>query len=189
MVLVVVRLRRYCELTNSFALGLRMGEIIAEVVYEGDNRPLTERDKELLAKGKEPVGGAALMAEGQNHPETLWDARAKIAELHMLKRQAKALADLEGFVDAHREQAHRIYGAKLGVILGLLDEMLVTNEDGSQRLDTTKLDDKRLKVLMTYVDQFEKRAFGSPATVTKHEGEVDVRHVVAETRQKLIDAS
>jgi hypothetical protein len=71
------------------------------------------------------------------------------------------------------------------VILGLLDEMVVTEDDGTTRLATEKVDDKRLKVLLQAVDQFEKRAFGNPTQKTEVSGSVDVRHVVANLKQQL----
>lgn len=166
-----------------------MDIVSTDIVLEGDNRLLTDRDKELIADGREPVGGAALMAPGQNHPETLWDARHKIAQMHLLKKQAKELADLQGFMQAHRDQAHRMYAAKFGVILGILSEMEETDEAGNTYLNTSKVDSKRLDMLFKYVNQVEQRAFGGTAQVTRHEGEVDVRHSLAEARQKLIEAS
>lgn len=159
------------------------GELVE--LADGD-RLLTENDKRLIAKGKEPIGGAALLREDGNDPKTLWQARAKIAELHLLKRQAKAIAELEGFVDAHREQASLLYGGKLAIIMGMMDEMAVKDADGETvGFDTSLLDDKRLNVLYKFLDQFEKRAFGNTTQRTEHSGSVDIRHLIAQASQGI----
>lgn len=163
-----------------------MDDVLQGELLEPGDRLLDDHDLELIAAGREPKGGAALLAEGENHPRTLFDARQKIAELHILKKQAKAMAELEGFIQAHREQAATLFAGKLMVIDGLIREMAVKNDDGDiVGLDTTGVSEKRLDTLLRYLDQFEKRAYGGHTVKHEHSGEVDVRHLILQANKGI----
>lgn len=100
------------------------------------------------------------------------------------KRQARQLAELEAYTDAHRELASQILGTKMVVLDGLIEEM---RDPVTKMLDTSRLDDKRLKVLLGLTEQLEKRAFGGivTKTETKHSGQVDLRAALVDLTKAL----
>lgn len=164
------------------------GEILPALQGEKD-RYLTESEKEAFANGKSSWEGNQIYGDGVVAPHTLFQLRHATAQKHILKRQARQLGELEGYIAAHRDEAARVYGAKLEVINGLMDEMSVKDPDGNVTgLDTRSLNSKRLKILFTYLDQWEKRAYGAAAQNVKHEGSVDVNHIVAQVKQGLIES-
>jgi hypothetical protein len=53
------------------------------------------------------------------------------------------------------------------------------------RLDTARLDDRRLKVLLQLMKQIEERAFGSSVTKTETHQTVDIRAAVVDLTKAL----
>lgn len=98
------------------------------------------------------------------------------------KRRAAQLAQLEVFTEAHRELASQILGAKMTLLDGLIDEM---RDPVTKKLDTSRLDDKRMKVLLQLMKQIEDRAFGSAVTKTETHSTVDIRAAVVDLTKQL----
>lgn len=97
------------------------------------------------------------------------------------KRQARQLANLEAYTEAHRDLASQILGAKMSLLDGLIDEM--KGEDG--KLHTENLDDKRMKLLMALMKQLEERAFGGIVTKAETHTTVDIRAAIVDLTRKL----
>lgn len=95
--------------------------------------------------------------------------------------EAKALAKLEVYTQAHRELASQILGTKMTLLDGLVGEMV---DPDTNQLDTTRLDKDRMKILLGLLDQLQKTAFPT-TTKIEHGGSVDVRHVIAEISKGL----
>ena len=119
-----------------------------------------------------------------------FDALTKAERQEMAKRshasrrakyRARQLANLEVYTEAHRELASQILGAKMAVLDGLIDEM--KGEDG--KLYTDRLDDKRLKVLLSLIEKIETRGFGGPVTKTESHTTVDIRAAVVDLTKRL----
>jgi hypothetical protein len=160
------------------------------VLQGGDDRFLTDAELKRLEESEDGSIGLLSVRQDLEHyaPRTLFEMRQRNAEIAALKKQAKLLGELDGFVSAHRDHAEEIYSAKLAIISSLLEEMTVTFTNGKKKIDTKRMNHKRLKVLFGFLEQFEKRAYGAATQTVNHEGSVDVRHVVAQVKQGLIDA-
>lgn len=102
-------------------------------------------------------------------------------EMRRKKRELRQLAKLEAYTEAHRELASQILGTKMVLLDGLVDEM---HDPETGELSTKRLDQARMKLLLQLLDQLQKTAF-PPETKVKHEGSVDVRHLVAEINKGL----
>lgn len=98
------------------------------------------------------------------------------------KRQARQLAQLEVYTEAHREIASQILGTKLAVLDGLIEEM---KDPVTGNLDTSLLDDSRLKVLLALTKQLEERAFGSVTQKSESKQTVDIRAAVVDLTKAL----
>lgn len=98
------------------------------------------------------------------------------------KKRAAQLAELEAFTDAHRELASQLLGAKMTLLDGLIDEMRdpVTNE-----LDTSRLNENRMKVLLQLMKMMEERAFGSITQKSESKQTVDIRAAVVDLTKAL----
>jgi hypothetical protein len=99
-----------------------------------------------------------------------------------LKRQARQLANLQAYTEAHRDLASQILGTKMVLLDGLIEEMAnpVTGQ-----LDTTKLDEKRMKLLMTLMEQLEKRAFGGTVQKSEVSQTVDIKAAIVDLTKAL----
>lgn len=98
------------------------------------------------------------------------------------KRRARQLAEIETYTEAHRELASQILGTKMAVLDGLVDEM---KDPVTGSLDTSLLDDRRLKVLLALVKQIEERAFGGTVQKSENKTEVDIRAAVVDLTKAL----
>lgn len=98
------------------------------------------------------------------------------------KRRAAQLAELEAFTDAHRELASQILGTKMALLDGLIDEM---RDPDTNQLDTRRLDDKRMKVLMSLIEKIETRGFGTPVTKTETHSTIDIRAALVDLTKAL----
>lgn len=98
------------------------------------------------------------------------------------KRQAAQLAQIQVFTQAHRELASQILGTKMTLLDGLVDEM---RDPVTDKLDTSRLDDRRLKVLMALIKQIEDRAFGGPVTKSETTSTVDIRAALVDLTKSL----
>jgi hypothetical protein len=96
-------------------------------------------------------------------------------EARRMKAEMRRLAEAEVFHEEHRQLAARILGTKMVVWDGLLKE---ATDPATGEVDTSRLDDKRLKVLLGLVDQVEKRGFPS-VTKTETTTTVNVNAVIA----------
>jgi hypothetical protein len=97
-------------------------------------------------------------------------------------RRARQLAQLEAYTQAHRELASQILGTKMTVLDGLLEEM---KDEETGKLDTSRLDDGRLKVLLALTKQLEERAFGSVTQKSESKQTVDIRAAVVDLTKAL----
>lgn len=91
-------------------------------------------------------------------------SRKKLTEVWMTRAaevEAKKTAEIEAYVEYHREHAMSVLLAKKAIIQGLLSEMTVQDGKGGVVLDTKLMDTKRLKLLQDYIVQWENRGFGS----------------------------
>ena len=107
--------------------------------------------------------------------------RARAREALERKRSALLLASLEGYRDAHRGVAHKVFGAKQQVLDGLIAE--ATGEDGV--FDTSRLDTPRLKTLMQLLERFEGRGFGSVTQRVESTQQIDIRKAVVDLTKRL----
>lgn len=131
--------------------------------------------------------GLGLVHEPRNFanmtPEQQEMVRSRGREALARKRDALLLASLEGYRDAHRNVAHKVFGAKSDVLDGLICE--ATDEDGV--FDTSRLDTPRLKTLMQLLEQFEGRGFGSVTQRVESTQQVDIRKAVIDLTKSLRD--
>lgn len=91
-------------------------------------------------------------------------SRKRLTEVWMTKAaeaEAKKTAEIEAYVEYHREHAMSLLLAKQAIIQGLLSEMTVNDGEGGVVLDTKLMDTKRLKLLQDYIVQWENRGYGS----------------------------
>lgn len=132
------------------------------------NRKLSEREKELVALGRAPQGGNG--SWNQLTPETAAEARA----LQIQRQRAKKFAELEGYLEAHKELAHQVFGAKVAVMYDLIQKQV----DG-------ELSDKQRDQLLKMFEQFENRVHGTPKRVTEQTGEVNVVHTMLKLKKEL----
>jgi hypothetical protein len=93
----------------------------------------------------------------------------------------RKLAELEVYREAHKELAAQILGAKSSLLDGLIHEM----DDGQGGLDTTKLDARRMALLMQLMESLETRAFGKEATKTENHTTVDIRALTLDLTKRL----
>jgi hypothetical protein len=150
-----------------------------------EDRPLTEKEKDRLARGLEPVGSGTWKSFAELPPETLAEYRRRSIESKRRKKQAAQLVELEAYMDAHKEHASEILGAKLMVISGLLDEMrCIEEKSGAETFDTRLIDEKRLKLLLSALNDFEKRAYDGTKK-SEQTVNVNIAHVVADIKRTL----
>ena len=97
-------------------------------------------------------------------------------------RRARQLANLEAYTDAHRDLASQILGTKMTILDGLIEEM---RDPVTSKLDTSKLDDKRLRLLLGLTKQLEERAFGSITQKTESKQTTDIRAVILDLTKSL----
>lgn len=104
------------------------------------------------------------------------------AAVRRAKRRAAQLAEIETYTQAHRELASQVLGTRMAVLDGLVDEM---KDPETGMLDTSRLDEKRLKLLLTLVKEIETRAFGTPVNKTESHQTVDIRAALVDLTKKL----
>lgn len=156
----------------------------------GTESETTIRDKdgqEVEIVDVPPRGNGVRKSYADLTPEEREAYQAKALETRRQKTELRKIADLQAYFEAHHEQSSMIFGAKLSVIQGLLEEM--THPKGSKRagqLDTALLDEKRLKVLLTAISEFERtggmRASAKAETQTVN---VNVSHAVSQLTRAL----
>jgi hypothetical protein len=150
-------------------------------IVDGDDRPLTEREKWVLSKGEVPTsllkgGNGSYVPFDQLDTATLQQYQAKALETRRRNAAAKKLMEQAAYLEAHKEHAATILGARLAMIEGLLSEM--TNSKGQP--DTRLLDEKRLKVLQTALNDFDKGMGMQPSKGSDADPvRVNVTHTVA----------
>ena len=162
-------------------------DIIEGIVLDED-RPLTEREKQQIAKGYEkpsellPNGGKRIPFD-QLPVETLRQYQAKAIETRRRNTAAKKLMEQAAYLEAHKEHAATILGGRLAIIEGLLTEMV---DPKTQKPDTRLLDEKRLKVLQTALNDFDK-GMGMTGSASKDTQTLDVNvtHTVAQIVKSL----
>lgn len=153
-----------------------------QLVDEQD-RPLTGVELQRIARGHEPaVGNGVRTPFDQLDAQTLRQYQQKAVETRRLNAQAKKLAERAAYFEAHREHMATILGGKMAMMEGLLAEMI---DPATQKPDTKRLSEKRLKLLHDIMREFEKQADMTPSQTTGEGGEirVNVTHTVA----KIID--
>lgn len=104
------------------------------------------------------------------------------AHVRRAKARARKLAELEVYTEAHRELASQILGTKMSVLDGLIDEM---KDPVSGKLETSRLDEKRLKLLLSLVEKIEMRGFGGIVAKTESHSTVDIRAAVVDLTKRL----
>lgn len=149
-----------------------------------DDRPLTGVEKQRLERGHDlAVGNGSWTNFDQLPPETLAAYRRKAVETRRLNAESRKLAQRLAYIEAHKEHAATILGVRLSMIEGLAAEM-VNPKTGKP--DTRLLDEKRLKVLQTALNDFDK-GMGMQPSAEKDTQRVDVNvtHTVAQLVKSL----
>lgn len=98
------------------------------------------------------------------------------------KRRARQLAEIETYTQAHREMASQVLGTRMAVLDGLVEEMI---DPDTGKLETSRLDEKRLKLLLGLVKEIETRAFGTPVNKTETKGTLDIRAALVDLTKLL----
>lgn len=117
---------------------------------------------------------------------------ARIGRAALQKRQdAKRLSELEAWKAEHREHAAELFQGKLQIIQGLFRDATVTitnpeTGETENRLEPSILGDKKLKVLLNYIEQFEKAGFKLEAAAANAANPtVNVNVLVANLQKEL----
>lgn len=153
---------------------------------EVEDTPLDEEDLRRIREGKEPKGGKGVYPSFSDlPPETLREYQRRARLMMNLKKESRKLAELDAYMNAHKDIAGLLIGAKMAIISGLLDEMRVSDKHGAEFFDTRLLDEKRLKVLQQALNDWEKRGFGSPVTKQEQTVNVDVTHRLVQLAKQL----
>lgn len=152
-----------------------------------EDRPLSEKDLDLIARGRGPTGGnGSYVSFADLPPATLAEYRERRIETMRKKREGKKLAELSAYIDAHREHAAEIIGSKLVLMDGLMGEMsYIDPQTGEQAYNTKLLDEKRMKVLVQIINEFEKSAGLRAEKKTESTVNVNVSHLVSELKRSL----
>lgn len=95
---------------------------------------------------------------------------------------ARKLAELQAYTEAHKELASQLLGAKSVVLDGLIEEM---TDPATGEIQTSRLDEKRLKLLLSLIEQIEKRGFGAPVTKSEVSQTLDIRAAVVDLTKAL----
>lgn len=145
-------------------------QLAARLGIADPNRPLTIKeikDNRLKDGSRGTDVAANSRTQGKLTLQDVWDAR-KATIL------AKKAAELEAFVDMHKEHGESLLKSKLLLITGVMSEMQTVDSDGNTVHDTKMLDTKRLKVLHDMIVAFEARGFGSAVQKTETTKNVNV---------------
>jgi hypothetical protein len=161
-----------------------MGHVEHGEVVDEHDRPLTPREKHLVAKGEElPVGNGSYVPFSALPPETLRQYQAKAVETRRLNREAKRLAERAAYIEKHKEHAATILGGRVAVMEGLLAE-LVDPETGKP--DTRRMSEKRLTLLQNILNDFDKAMDMTPVKAeAKSTLDVNVTHTVSKIIERL----
>lgn len=154
------------------------------VVVDADDRPLTAAEKQRLAEGKELVGGNGSWPSFKDvPPETMAQYRQKAIETKRLNKEARKLADRLAYLEAHKQHAATILGGRVALVEGLLTE-LVNPKTGKP--DTTRMSEKRLQVLQTMLNDFDKGMGMQPQAKSETQNvNVNVTHTVSKILDRL----
>lgn len=161
-----------------------MGHVEHGEVLDENDRPLTEREKALVAKGEElPVGNGSYVPFSALPPETLRQYQAKAVETRRLNREAKKLAERAAYIEKHKEHAATILGGRVALMEGLLAE-LIDPETGKP--STKRMSEKRLQLLQNILNDFDKAMDMTPVkSEAKQTLDVNVTHTVAQIVKSL----
>ena len=155
--------------------------LVGEVIDE----PQPERPR----KGKGKYSGNGMRVSfADMTPEERKEMSRRGTEAQRRKRHVRQLAKLDAYREAHRELMAQVLGTKMVLLDGLIEEM---KDPDSGDLDTARLNDKRMNVLLSLMKQLEKAAFPDEKVVNEkkvveHNVNVDVRHVIAEINKGLM---
>jgi len=149
------------------------------------DRELDARERNLLKQGK--------MLDGRGNGSWPSFADLPVETLRLYQQigqqrqkqniEAKRLMERAAYLEKHKEHASTILGGKLSIIEGLLKEM-VDPETGLP--DTSRLDDKRLKVLQSALNDWEKAGGMQPAKESEAQSvNVNVTHTVSKILDRL----
>lgn len=153
---------------------------------ESDITILDKDGQQIAVEGWAPVGNGERKSYADLTPEERDQYQAKALETRRRNAEVRKLAQLQSYLEAHQEKGALLFGAKLAIIEGLLEEM--THPAGHKRagqLDTRLLDEKRLKVLQSAITEFE-RSGGMRASGKGEAQKLDVN--VTHTVSKLVEA-
>lgn len=126
-------------------------------------------------------GERASFADVPKH--VLDEYRAKGVESRKRNAAAKKLMERAAYLEAHREHAATILGGRLAVVEGLLTEML---DPATGKPDTQRLDTKRLQLLQTILNDFDKHADMLPGKESETQRvDVNVTHAIEGLVKKL----
>lgn len=153
-----------------------------------EHRDLTPREVSLLERGHDLDGGLNRQGDGVRtnfadvSPDKMAEYRQRAIQTRKLNTAAKKLMEQAAYLEAHKEHAATILGGRLAIIEGLLTEMV---DPKTQKPDTRLLDEKRLKVLQTALNDFDK---GMGMQPSKSASDADIRVNVTHTVSKIIDS-
>lgn len=124
------------------------------------------------------------LEERQQYRDKALETRRRNAALKKLQAEEASIIEMDAYLEAHRENAPAIFGMKLALMDGLMSET-IDPETGA--VDTTRLDDKRLKLLQSMLSEWEK-AGGLAAPKAKAESSeltVNVVHEISKLTERL----
>lgn len=154
-----------------------------------ESRDLTPREISLLERGHDLDGGLNRRGDGTRtnfadvSPDKMAEYRQRAVQTRRLNTAAKKLMEQAAYLEAHKEHAATILGGRLAIIEGLLTEMV---DAKTGKPDTRLLDEKRLKVLQTALNDFDK-GMGMTGQSSKDTQTLDVNvtHTVAQIVKSL----
>lgn len=141
-----------------------------------DDRVLDEHDKYLISIGRAPKGGNG------SWPQITPETHGQYVKSRVERQRAIKMARLEGYVEANRDFAHKLFEAKSGMISSLVDKAM-----SGGRFDADLLSPSEQNMLLKAVESVENRAFGKPTQKSEQSGEVSVVHKIAEWKNRLSD--
>lgn len=172
---------------------IETGEVLDPALAEGlernkdrlPNRELTGRERWLLRTGKMLDGqGNGSWPSFDELPKDVVDKyRAKGVAARRQNAADKKLMERAAYLEAHKQHASTILGGRVVLVEGLLAE-LIDPETGQP--DTKRLTEKRLQLLQTMLNDFDKGMGMAPQA--KAEGgslQVNVTHTVSKILDRL----